>query len=176
MFNEYLEFFYKGLLNKNLNIINNYMGEENEIHSINVGSDENGVFIESSFNENTPEELKVLFDEVQDKLAELKEDGVLDTLDENDVEEILTKIFIRVLGEADEIISQTIGDEIFDRKTWFLSHGTVSRIMKRKISKDDGEDLKEDTIAYHKFKLQEAIDQEDYQAAAFHRDKIKTFK
>jgi len=174
MLENYLNFFY---LNASSIIdeeetINDMFGDGN----FGIKIDENGAEILGGVNENTPPEIVELFNLIEDKMDSLHENGQYNKLTGDDIEQIISHVFMDNLGEPDSIIENETDGITFEKRSWRIGDGLLSRTIIKPKSEDEIKKMDKNSIEYLEVKLQEAIDIEDYDKAAEIRDKITNHK
>ena len=130
MLDEYLRFFF-------LSPFDFKKPESAEIHGIEISRGPDGVELKSNIDEDAPEKVKNLFHAIDKRLRELEDNGQLEKLNEDDVEQIMGNIFNETLGDPDEVIEETNNGRIYEKKTWFLENGTITKNIIKSLSKDD---------------------------------------
>lgn len=145
-------------------------------HGLEIVSDENGISLRSNVDENAPEKVQQLFNDIDKKLQALDEDGKLDKLEEDDIEQILGNIFTETLGEPESVEEEIIDGKLYEKKLWRIEDGVISKNIIKSIDENDIKYLDEDSIEYLEAKLADSIKHEDYEKAVYYRDEINKKK
>lgn len=170
MFENYLDFFYTNE--------SSIMDDENYLPpgGFGIRIDDNGVEILGGVDENTPDKIIKLFDSIKEKVDSLKENGQFQKLTSDDIDRIISNIFEDSLGEPDIYDESNENGVIYEKKSWYIGEGMLSRTIIKPKTEEEIKKLDKNSLEYLEFKLQEAIDSEDYEKAAKYRDKINIKK
>ena len=170
MFDDYLKFY-----------LTNYSDilPDNNITGFHISIDDTGVKLIGGVDENTPQPVVDVYNIIIGKLKklnEISEGKGPAVLTDKDLDQIISTAFTEGLGNPDDVSYSTSEDgKELVTYSWDFEGGELKRTVTKPKEVDEIEKMDKNSVEYFNAKLSQAISNEEYEIAAYYRDKINNF-